>query len=435
MGYFSKIKNLLKQNIFLVGASALAKFFDIIRGVIFLKIFSPFEFGVIDIVNQIISISKYGDIGFLDNTKREYNYDYLKTPILATEKKNASYGYDLILSVIMFFIILSSTFFIEDTFIIQTGIVFGAFSFLSQKIIKILNLEMTLKKDFSFYTKFSIILTLVQNIFILTSVYFIGIYAPLVMKSISLLIVAIYGLNMYPLNLKFKLEFKYFLSQIKFGLVFSGFSILFGIWIFFERFIITKYFSLAEVGIYAACLFVLKAGGGFLDEFIKPISINVKESLSNFNIDIIKKYVLYPSVIFLCISPLLIYFAQTLFNFLEGNILSNYPGIGGYFSIISFLIPVYGIGSISGYLLLSKGVDKFTNVYGLYFFRFLFLAFLCYCKSPQLFDTLLLYIVTVELFFFYGKQFFIFSSFFDKWITLIISIGLFTINLSLINLF
>ena len=40
-----------------------------------------------------------------------------------------------------------------------------------------------------------------------------------------------------------------------------------------------------------------------------------------------------------------------------------------------------------------------------------------------------------ELFFFYGKQFFIFSSFFDKWITLIISLGLFTINLYLINLF
>lgn len=425
MANVSQIKKRIKQKSSLLGAAIFGKSFDLIRGAIFLKIFSPSDFGLIDIVNQLISLSKYADIGLLDNTKREYNYDVIKQPIIAEQRKSASYGYDLIITFILFITLLSSSFFIIESYVVKVGVIFGSFSFLLTKLIKILKLDMTLTKNFKAYTKLSITLTLVQNILILSTVSFIGIYAPLVIKSIALLIVFLYTLNKYPLKLKFKIEWHELNHQIKYGIVFSGISILFGIWIFFERFIITKYFSLTEVGIYAACIFILKLGAALLDEFIKPTAINVKESLSNFNIEIIKKYVLFPTCIFFLISYPIAIISQQLVHLLEFNFLKNYLGIGNYFYFLSFLIPVYGIGSISGYLLFSKGVDRFAHIYVLYLIKFSLLGTLCFLYPPILFETLLVYLVTVELLFFYCQQFLIFSKFFNKLLTLFITSILF----------
>ena len=52
--------------------------------------------------------------------------------------------------------------------------------------------------------------------------------------------------------------------------------------------------------------------------------------------------------------------------------LSNFKGIGDTFLILSWLIPIYALGSISGYLLLSKGIDLFYEV----FFISIFISFL-----------------------------------------------------------
>ena len=207
------------------------------------------------------------------------------------------------------------------------------------------------------------------------SVFFIGIYAPLILKPIILLFILVFWWNREKFKFKFKFHYSFIKSHIKYGGLLSLMSLLLGSWIFLERFLITNFFSLTELGIYASCLFLIKVGTSLLDEFIKPYSIKVKKSLSSINIDIIKKYVVLPSIIFFFGSLFIIFLSQKIIFWLETNFLSNYTGIGNVFLIISWLIPIYGIGSISGYLIFTKGIDRFKEVFYFYIFRFLFIFF------------------------------------------------------------
>ena len=426
-----KSNKLLKESSYLFVASSIGKVFDLLRGAVFLKIFSPADFGIIDIVNQIISLSKHADIGLLSNVQREYNYDLVNNPTLAKNRKKTAYGFELLITLILFALLFFTGFFIDKSFQVKVGIIFGAVSFLLTKGIKVIGMDMILNKNFQQFAKFSLVLIIVQNMLILSTVAFIGIYAPLVVKSFALLLIFAYFYNKYEIGFDFKFDHIELKRQLKFGLFFSGISILLGLWIFFERYLITHYFSLAEVGLYAACLFLLKLGTGLLDELIKPISIRVKQSLADVNIGIIKKHVLYPSIFFLFISLPIIYIAQIIINFIGINYLSNYDGLGEVFSVIKWLIPCYGVGSISGYLLLTKGVDRFIPVYIICFIRFLVMGILCYLSPPSHFETLLVHLVMVEIFFFYTKQFLIFSKFFSAWITLFIILVFLLIQLTL----
>ena len=427
-----KSNKLLKESSSLFVASSIGKVFDLLRGAVFLKVFSPTDFGIIDIVNQIISLTKYSDIGLINNVHREYNYDLENNPTLAKNRKKTAYGFELLITLALFTLLFFTGFFIDKSFQVKVGIVFGAVSFLFTKGLKVIGMDMILNKDFQQYAKFSLVLVIVQNILILSTVAFIGIYAPLVVKSFALLLIFVYFHNKYGIGFDFKFDHIELKRQLKFGLFFSGISILLGLWIFFERYLITHYFSLAEVGLYAACLFLLKLGTGLLDELIKPISIRVKQSLADVNIGIIKKHVLYPSIFFLFISLPIIYIAQIIINFIGINYLSNYDGLGEVFSVIKWLIPCYGVGSISGYLLLTKGVDRFIPVYIICFIRFLVMGILCYLSPPSHFETLLVHLVMVEIFFFYIKQFLIFSKFFNNGITLLVVLVPLSIHLILL---
>ena len=430
-----KQTKLLKEGGSLFFVSSIGKVLDLLRGTVFLKLFSPADFGIIDVVNQIINLSKYADIGLLNNVQREYNFDLVTSPSLAKERKAKAYGIELIITLILFFLLFFTGFYIEKSLEVKVGIIFGGISFLFTKGLKVIGMDMTLNKNFKQFAYFSLTLIVVQNVFILSTVTFIGIYAPLVVKSIALLLVFAYFYNRYGIKFNFKLDYLELKRQLKYGLFFSGISILFGLWVFFERFLITHYFSLVEVGMYAASLFLLKLGTSVLDEFIKPVTIRVKQSLAKVNIEIIKRYVLYPSLLFLFLSLPIIYFVEFLINYIETNYLTNFSGIGKVFATLKWLIPCFGVGPFSGYLLLTKGVDRFIPVYWIMLIRFLLLALLCYLYPPAEFNTLLVYLVCVELLYFYSKQFLIFSKFFNTRLTfLMVSVFLLIQQLLLFNI-
>ena len=424
-----KQTKLLNEGGYLVFVSSIGKVLDLLRGTVFLKLFSPADFGIIDIVNQIINLSKYADIGLLNNVQREYNFDLVTSPSLAKERKAKAYGFELIITLILFFLLFFTGFYIEKSLEVKVGIIFGGVSFLFTKGLKVIGMDMTLNKNFKQFARFSLVLIVVQNFFILLTVTFIGIYAPLVVKSIALILVFGYFYNKYGIKFNFKFDQLELKRQLKYGLFFSGISILFGLWFFFERFLITHYFSLAEVGMYAACLFLIKLGASLLDELIKPIAIRVKQSLANEDIVIIKKLVLYPCFIFLLLCIIIIPLSQFVINFVEINYITNYDGLGKVYSIIKWLIPCYGLGSLSGYLLLTKGVDRFIPVYWIFIIRFLAIGVLFYFWPPAQFDTLLVYIVCVQILFFYSNQFLIFSKFFNRWLTLMTILAVLLIQL------
>ena len=123
-----KQTKLLKEGGSLFFVSSIGKVFDLLRGTVFLKLFSPADFGIIDVINQIINLSKYADIGLLNNVQREYNYDLVTSPSLAKERKAKAYGFELIITLILFFSLFLTGFYIEKSLEVKVGIIFGAVS-------------------------------------------------------------------------------------------------------------------------------------------------------------------------------------------------------------------------------------------------------------------------------------------------------------------
>ena len=135
-------KKLLFDGWTLMGISFLSKIIDLTRGTIFIKIFSPTDFGLIDIVNQIISLSKYADIGLLNNVKREYNVVVLTNKEKANKEKEVSFGMDMILTVTIALFISVIILFLDYSFKIKIGVLFGSLAFIALKGLKMIQLEL-----------------------------------------------------------------------------------------------------------------------------------------------------------------------------------------------------------------------------------------------------------------------------------------------------
>ena len=226
---------------------------------------------------------------------------------------------DIIFTVILSTIILISILFLDYSFKVKVGVLFGIIALLANKGLKIFKLQMTITEKFKDLILFNLLNNLSLNIPLILSVFFIGIYAPLILKPIILLFILVFWWNREKFKFKFKFHYSFIKSHIKYGGLLSLMSLLLGSWIFLERFLITNFFSITELGIYASCLFLIKVGTSLLDEFIKPYSIKVKKSLSSINIDIIKKYVILPSIIFFFGSLFIIFLSQKIIFWLETN--------------------------------------------------------------------------------------------------------------------
>ena len=402
---------LLSEGGGLMGVAIITRALDLLRGSIFIKIFSPSEYGLIDLVNQIISLSKYADIGLLNNVQREYNVDVISNKVKAEKNKETAFGTDIIISVLTVITLIIIAITKNKNDVVKTGIIFGALAFLALKGLKMINVEIIVNKKFKLLSKVNLFKNFILNVVVLSTVVAFGIYSPLVVKPLILVGLFFILYYFYPFKISFSLGIA--LKQLKFGLLFSGISFLYGFWVFFERFLITHYFTLEEVGLFASCLFIIKVGTSLLDELVKPFSIRVRESIISIDKSLIKRYVIYPSLLFYFGSIGLVYLSQKIIIWIEKEFLQNFEGIGDAFLILSWLIPVYGLGSISGYLLFSKGVDRFYGVYFAYFLRITILSLLCYFFTPKNFSILLIYYLVTEYFFFYSKQFLIYSKIFS----------------------
>ena len=407
-------KKLLFDGGALMGISFFSKIIDLTRGTIFIKLFSAADYGLIDIVNQIISLSKYADIGLLNNVQREYNVVAATNKEKANKEKEVSFGMDMILTVTIALFLSVVILFLDYSFKIKIGVLFGSLAFVALKGLKIIQLELTITKKFTQLGIFNLANNILLNAVILITVFYVGIYSPLIIKPLLLVFILLFWWQRSKLKYSFKAPIHQLKKQITYGLFFSFISLLFGAWIFFERFLITHFFSLSQVGMYAACLFLIKIGKTLINELFRPVSIKVKESISPFNINVIYRHVLLPSLIFYLLSFLSIPLVEYMIELMESNLLSNYPGISDIFSILAWLIPIYGVGAVSEYILFVKGVDRFRPFYILYFLKFILMGLLCVLLPPSIFEQLMIYFLVVETLFFFGKQYLIYTSFFSR---------------------
>jgi O-antigen/teichoic acid export membrane protein len=320
-------------------------------------------YGLLDIINRIISFSKYGNLGFISVVVREYNYEVQKDPDKAEYIKNVAYSSEFILAIFVSALIFSISFlYIEDK-IIFIGIISASFMFLISKLRKIFFTHLRVHKEFARFARFNTLNGLIVSISVISSISYIGIYAPLIVAVISSGVVFYIMYKKIDLNLTFLLKKDEVLRQLKVGISLGGLTFLYGLGIYIERYFIVDKFGLEGVGFFAFAIFFVMLFQYFIYDIVRPYMPVVKAELANNNFDILKMSVVHPTLKLMPLVIVAVLIIHTIVPVLVNIYLPEYIQAIEIFKITIWLLIPVSLSAFSGYLLYSQGIDKTHYAY------------------------------------------------------------------------
>jgi len=392
------IKSLLKSSI-------IVKPLEVIKGFFVLKFLTPEMYGLLNIINQISSFAKYGDLGFISVVEREYNYEVVKDKNKAEYIKNIAYSSELLLAVCLSVLVFLVSFFYIDSMIIFIGIISASLMLFISKINRLYSTHLRINKEFNRFAKYNTLNGILISLSIISTVSFIGIYAPLIVGTIAGCIVAYIMYKKINLNFTFLLEKEEVLRQLKVGVTLGGLTFVYGLGIYLERFIIVKDFGLEGVGFFAFGMFIVMFFQYFMYDFVRPYMPTTKEALANNNKEILKQNVAYPTVKLVVFVIPFIYLLQFIIPYLITNFFEQYVGALEIFRLLSFLLMAISISTFSGYLLYSQGINKTYHAY-ISHFIYIFIILLCLIvKFESLEELVYLFVIGTFLKSFYQTYF------------------------------
>ena len=421
----SKIKKDIKS---LLKSSIVVKPLEVIKGLLIIKFLTPEMYGLLNIINQISSFAKYGDLGFTSIVVREYNYEALNDKSKAEYIKNVAYSSEFILAIFLsVFVFLISFLYIENQ-IIFIGVISASLMLFISKLSRIYNSYLKITKQFNRFARFNLLSGLMTSLGVIALISYIGIYAPLIVSVISGAIVISIMYKKIDLNLTFLLERKEVTRQVKVGIALGGLTFFHGVGIYLERFLIVDRFGLQEVGFFSFGMFVVAFVQFFINDIVSPYIPRVREMMASGDYSAIKDYVLIPSVKMFLISVPVILLLQPIITLLVQVFFLQYIEALQILKVIIWLLIPISMSAFSGYLLVSKGLDKIKEAYVsslLYFVSLITLSYIL-LNYYNYFIFLIYAIVFSTLIQVSYKQYVIFSFFFNK---LYVVLGVISMNL------
>ncbi len=345
----------------LIGASAFSKALTLIKGVIVAKFLTPEMFGLIDIVYRIRDLAKYGEFGFTSVVVNEYNF--LKGTDEKKELKDAGFSGDIFVAIVLSTAVMFSSFFFHDNTVVFWGLMANAFQLLFIKIINLYKINFRIAIQFVKLSKFTAFYSILYNTAIIVTVPYLNVYSPLILPVFVEILMILILRNNEKLNFVLKFDFKSFFRLFRKGIVLSGLTMMTGLSIYFERFIILKLFDLKILGYFALVFFSLNVMKQFIADMAKPYMPRVKKKLGDGDMSILKPYVIKPTVIALGIAIAVIAASYFIVPFLIVNYFSKYTQSIELFKIMLPLIYVFASTAFSGYLLYSPGINKTKFAY------------------------------------------------------------------------
>jgi O-antigen/teichoic acid export membrane protein len=418
------IKSLLK-------ASIVVKPLEVIKNFFILKFLTPEMYGLLNIINQISLFAKYGDLGFTSVLAREYNYEVQRDKDKAEYIKNVAYSSELILAILLSVLVFLISFLYIENQIIFIGVISASLMLLISKLSRIYNSYLKITKQFNRFARFNLLSGLIASLGIIALISYIGIYAPLIISVISGAIVISIMFKKIDLNLTFLLERKEVIRQLKLGIALGGLTFFHGVGIYLERFLILDRFGLKEVGFFSFAIFVVTFARFFINDMVSPYIPRVREMMARGDHSAIKDYLLIPSLKMFIISVPVILLLQQIITLLVQEFFLQYIEALQILKVIIWLLIPISMSAFSGYLLISKGVDKWNEAYLSCLLYFVSLITLSYVLLNYYNDFIFLIyaIVFSTLIQISYKQYVIFSFFYNKLYVLlcVISMNLVTI--------
>ena len=353
---------MIKQFLSLVSSNLTVNIFGLFKGFVVAKYLGPAQYGILKLLDMIPQLSKYGDLGFIGVTRREIPYHIgagnLKKAQLT---RDVSYSSELILAMSLTSIGISLIYFYTDT-IIVTGIISYSIILLLQKLMKIIQNESIIQKNFQVLSKTILVAGVISSLGIIITVPFIGIYSLFIVTPLSIVITIFYLRREINIPFKFRIEKKEFYRILNIGIPLSLGTVMTGLFLFSKKLTINYFFGIAFLGYYGIALqflTIVNSNASFIVRMIQP---RMLELLGNNEIERALSLIKYATKICLLLVAIVIGFIILNIDWFIKLVLPHfYGGMDAYYGLLfgAYINLSYSFVRV---LLASPSVDKLIQL-------------------------------------------------------------------------
>ena len=326
------------------------------------KYLGPADFGLLKSIELVQMLNKYGNLGFRLTANREVgNLIGEKSTANAGLIKNTLYSSELILSLILFVIGISSSLFFDNKSI-SIMIILASFGLLASKIRGIMDTEAVIQKNFILHSKVAFITTLIASIVVIITIPWLKIYAVLLTNIVVGIIAIGYYLKYLNLKLSFKIAKKEFKRLFKISLSLTMPTLAFGLFKYTERILVIMFLGPLALGFYSFGEMMSGQINTFLKLSIKVRIQDIYEGLGSREYLKVHKMVVKETSILTLLTIAIIPIAWYLLQLFIPIFLSNWASGIIYAQIFLFVTPFHIIPNYIVYVLLSSLVNKQSAV-------------------------------------------------------------------------
>lgn len=327
----------------------------------------PEEYGIISFVALWSLFAGLINPGMLSACQREIPYLMgKKEEERSIGVQNVAISSDLLYSILPFLVILCASFFYSNK-VVKIGLILTAISFIANRISTYWSSINFIKQRFTVVAIGRLIGIVLSPIIIIGSIYWLGIYAVLLVPLVSTIFIGIYYLKKGPIGYHFQFEWTEVIRLIKIGFVFSLSGIIFYGYRMADRTIIASFLPLHDLGLFTFAMGFIMFGMNFLADFgrvLEPIlwehSGKVENPRDSFNDT--KRMAIYMALVTAMIIPLV----QLGYDVTVKLIVPKYIESIPLFLILSNMLYLASMATIPNIILNSVVVNKQAFVTGIY---------------------------------------------------------------------
>ncbi|MCH7972661.1 MAG: oligosaccharide flippase family protein [Bacteroidetes bacterium] len=359
------IKTILKKKAIrdfsaIAGATLALKPIGFIKSFLVAKYLEVYDYGLLNGVNLLRDLAKYGSLGFKTVATR----DVLELKGTRTSKseidfiKNNSYTYEFALSLLLFIAGLVCAFFYLDNLLVFYSVILASFGLLFLKLLSIIQNEAKINKNFILISKVTLVSGLLTAVLVSALVPFLRIYASLIIPTLA----SILSIYMYSRSVTHKFHFvfdkKEFFRQLKIGFPISMATVAYGSYVYIEKIAVIGLLGLFSAGLFGFGQMILSH---IVTLFLMPIRVRgvvIYENLGAGNYSLVNKIVIRETFFLLALSFVSIIIIWFSLDFFVPKFLPKYNEAIPIAKLLVFVLPFKVIGSYALVVLASKTVNK-----------------------------------------------------------------------------
>lgn len=252
----------------------------------------------------IPGLYKYASPDFPSVVVREISKNTNKDSLLITHERNVAYTAHVIWAIFFSLLTLASLFFFRSTEL-RIGILIGSVTLFLGFIGRMYLTNCRLVKNFKIFARGELIRGLIGAVFTVSTIWLLGLYAPLLGLLAGTFAMIIYLHRAVGLKFTPELQKLEFHRQLTIAIPLSMGTLAVGFEIWVERITIATFWGADNLGNYMLLVVFLNAGQMLITSFLQAVNVHLYQRYDDQCSDLNKDRILHiPTLTFACIIPL-----------------------------------------------------------------------------------------------------------------------------------